>query len=89
MPITTWKIMVRRADKTDYHYAATHQRGRAPAVGEEIELGVEERMVKWTIAEIFKDHPIRAGIDVFTVMVDETERSRSDDTSKKGESDSL
>jgi len=77
MPITTWKIMVRRADENDHHYVATQQRGRAPAAGEEIELVVEKRMVKWTIAEIVKEHSTRGGIDVFTVKVDETERAVS------------
>jgi hypothetical protein len=74
MPITTWKIMVRRADQTGYHYAATLQKGYAPTVGEEVELAVDER-IKWTVAEIFKDHSTRARIDVFTVKVDETERA--------------
>src|ERR1019366_5741465 len=41
MPITTWKIMVRRAHQAGYHYVATHQRGRAPSVGEQIELAVD------------------------------------------------
>jgi hypothetical protein len=75
MPVTTWKIMVRRADQAGYHYAATHRRGRAPSVGEQLELVAEERTVTWTIAEIFKDHSTRAGMDVFTVRVDETERA--------------
>lgn len=72
MPITTWKIMVRRANQAGYHYVATHQKGRAPSVGEQIELAVEGRTVKWTIAEIFKDHSTKDGIGVFTVRVDET-----------------
>jgi len=87
MPITTWKIMVRRADQTDYHYAATHQRGRAPTLGEELELVVEERMVKWTVAEIVKDDRSSRRVDVFIVMVDETERVRSGDPA--GHIDSL
>jgi hypothetical protein len=75
MPIATWKIMVRRNDQAGYHYVATHQKGRDPTVGEEIELVDNERTVKWTVAEIFKEHSTRAGIDVFTVRVDETERA--------------
>jgi len=74
MPVTTWKIMVRRADQTGYHYAATLQKGYAPTVGEEVDLADGER-IKWTVAEIFKDHSTRARIDVFTVRVDETERA--------------
>jgi hypothetical protein len=74
MPITTWKIMAKRADQAGYHYAATLQKGYAPTVGEEVELAVGER-IKWTIAEVFKDHSTRARIDVFTVRVDETERA--------------
>jgi hypothetical protein len=73
MPITTWKTMVRRAHQAGYHYVVTHQRGRAPSVGEQIEFAVEGRELKWTVAEIFKDHSAMAGIDVFTVRVDETE----------------
>jgi hypothetical protein len=46
MPVTTWKIMARRAEKPTINYLATHQRGRAPAVGEELELVVEKRLVK-------------------------------------------
>jgi hypothetical protein len=74
MPATTWKIMVRRAGQPGYHYATTLQKGYAPSVGEEVELAVDER-IKWTVAEISKDHSTRARIDVFTVMVDETERA--------------
>jgi hypothetical protein len=74
MPITTWKILVRRADQEGYHYATTLQKGYAPSVGEEVELAVDER-IKWTVAEIFKDHFTRARIDVLTVRVDETERA--------------
>jgi hypothetical protein len=74
MPITTWKIMVRRVHQAGYHYVATHQRGRAPTVGEQIDLAVEGRkQLQWTVAEIFKDHSAMGGIDVFTVRVDETE----------------
>jgi hypothetical protein len=73
MPITTWKIMLRRAGQAGYHYVATDQRGRAPSVGEQIELVVDGRTVKWTIAEIFRDHSTREGRDVFSVRVDETE----------------
>jgi hypothetical protein len=74
MPLTTWKIMARRAEEPDYRYATTQQRGRAPVVGEEFELVVKNQMVKWTITEIFKDSSNR-GIDVFTVKVQEIERS--------------
>jgi hypothetical protein len=41
-------------------------------VGEQVKLVVEGQTVKWTVAEIFKDHSTREGIDVFTVRVDET-----------------
>jgi hypothetical protein len=72
MPIVTWKIMLRRASQVGYHYLATEQKGWAPSVGEQVKLVVEGRMVNWTIAEVFKDHSTREGIDVFTVRVDET-----------------
>jgi hypothetical protein len=72
MPIVTWKIMLRRENQVGYHYLATEQKGWAPGVGEQVKLVVEGRTVKWTIAEIFKDHSTREGIDVFTVRVDET-----------------
>jgi hypothetical protein len=78
MPVTTWKIMVRRADQGDYHYATTLQKGYAPSVGEEVELAIDER-INWTVAEISKDHSTRARIDVFTVRVDETERTVKDE----------
>jgi hypothetical protein len=77
MPLTTWKIMVRRAEQARYHYVATHQKGRPPAVGEQIELVVEGQTITWTIAEISKDHSTREGIEVFTVRVDQTEGSTS------------
>jgi hypothetical protein len=80
MPITTWKFMARRADEPDYRYAGTQHRGRAPLVGEEIELVVENQMVKWTITEVLKDRSNR-GIDVFTVRVNEQEQSGSRDAS--------
>jgi hypothetical protein len=73
MPITTWKIMVRRAGQQGYHYVATHQKGRAPVVGEQIASTADRPATSWTVAEIFKDHSTKAGIDVFTVRVDETE----------------
>jgi hypothetical protein len=71
MPLTTWKIMLRRVDQQGYHYVAAHQKGRAPIVGEHIELVVDGRTINWTVVEIFKDHSTRQGIDVFTVRVDE------------------
>jgi hypothetical protein len=75
MPITTWKIMVRRAHQAGYHYVATHQKGRPPSLGEQIEVAADGRRVTWTVT--FKDHSARAGIDVFTVRVDETETAAS------------
>jgi ABC-type polar amino acid transport system ATPase subunit len=72
MPITTWKIMLRRAGQAGYHYVSTHQRGWAPSVGEQVEFIVEGKTVKMTIAETFKDRSTKEGIDVFTVRVDET-----------------
>jgi hypothetical protein len=73
MPMTTWKIMVRRADQQGYHYVATHQKGRAPIVGERIESTAEGRAISWTVVEIFKDHLTKQGVEVFTVRVDESE----------------
>jgi hypothetical protein len=73
MPWATWKIMLRRANQAGYNYVATHQRGRAPNVGEQIEIVAEGRTVKWTVAEVTKDHTAKGGKDVFTVRVDETE----------------
>jgi len=37
--------MVRRADQQGYHYVATHQKGRAPIVGEQIESTAEGRAI--------------------------------------------
>ena len=73
MPIAIWKIMLRRSGQAGYHYVATHQRGRPPSVGEQIELVVQKRTIKWSISEIVKDHSTRSGTDVFTISVDETE----------------
>ena len=70
MPLVTWKIMLRRADREAYHYLTTQQRGWAPTVGEEVKLAVEGRTVKWTIVEILKDNSLN--VDAFTVKVDET-----------------
>ena len=53
-----------------------------------IELAVEGRKLNWTVAEIFKDHSARAGIDVFAVRVEETEGT-GDDASAKLDDDSL
>jgi hypothetical protein len=78
MPLTTWKIFVRRADQPGYHYVATHQRGRVPEVGEHIERAAADRTIKWTISEIFHDHSSRGGLAVFTVRVDETEEGRTE-----------
>jgi hypothetical protein len=64
--------MLRRSGEAGYHYVATHQRGRSPSVGEQIELVVQNRTIKWSISEIVKDHSTRSGTDVFTVRVDET-----------------
>ena len=73
MPITTWKIMLRRAGQAGYDYLKTEQKGWAPTAGERGKFSVEGRPVRWTIAEIFKDHTTREGTDVFTVRVDESE----------------
>ena len=74
MPITTWKILARRPEEAAHEYVATIQRGRAPAVGEEIEIVVRDRMVKWTVTDVIKDHSTRASVEVFTVRVDEVDR---------------
>jgi hypothetical protein len=71
MPITTWKIMLRRAGQAGYHYVSTHKKGWAPSVGEQVQFIVEGKTVKLTIAETFKDRSTKEGIDVFTVRVDE------------------
>jgi hypothetical protein len=73
MPITSWKVMLRRAGQEGYHYLTTQQRGWAPRVGEETKLVVEGRTVKWTIVEAIKDRSLKA--DAFTVRVDETKDS--------------
>jgi hypothetical protein len=65
--------MLRRVDQQGYHYVATHQKGRAPFVGEQIESVVDGRTINWTVVEIFKDHLTKQGIEVFTVRVDESE----------------
>jgi hypothetical protein len=67
IPLTIWKILLRRADQAGHHYVATYQRGRAPIVGEYIERTVGERTIKWTISEIFKNPSSIAGTAVFTV----------------------
>jgi hypothetical protein len=78
MPLTTWKIPLRRVNQAGYHYVTTYQRGRAPIVGEKIERKVGEQTIKWTISEIFKEASSRPGTAVFTVRVDETEEARSE-----------
>jgi hypothetical protein len=89
MLIATWKIMVRRAHPAGYHYVSQRIKEDARRVwGKQIELAVEGRRLKWTVAEISKDHSARAGIDVFTVRVDETE-GKVDDASAKLAGDSL
>jgi hypothetical protein len=77
MPTIMWKIMLRRAEQAGYHYVATHQGRRAPSLGEQIELVVAGCSVKWSIAEIFKDHLSREGSEVFTVRADEAVESAS------------
>lgn len=79
MPATKWKIMLRRAEQAGYHYVVTHQSRRAPNVGEQIELVVEGCSVKWSIAEIFKDHLSREGMEVFTVRADEAVENAAGD----------
>jgi hypothetical protein len=78
MPMATWKIMLRRANQDGYNYVATQQRARAPSVGEQIQVVASGRTINWTIAEIIKDHTTRAGVDCFTVRVDETEITPKD-----------
>jgi hypothetical protein len=73
MPITTWKILARRPEGAAHEYVTTYRRGRAPIVGEEIEIVVQERMVKWTVTDVVKDHSTR--VEVFTVRVDEVDRN--------------
>jgi hypothetical protein len=78
MPMVTWKIMLRRTNQAGYTYVATHQRAQAPSVGEQIQIVANGRTINWTVAEITKDHTTRAGIDCFTVMVEETEIAPKD-----------
>jgi hypothetical protein len=76
MPITTWKITLRRAGQAGYHYVSTHQKGWTPSVGEQIDFIVEGKTVKMIIAETFKDRSTKEGIDVFTVRVDEIKANK-------------
>jgi hypothetical protein len=73
MPFTTWKIMARRTGQAGYHYLATLQKGRAPSVGEQIEFVADDCMVRCAVTEVFKERSARAGVDNFTVRVDEIE----------------
>jgi hypothetical protein len=70
MPITTWKIMLRRANQQGYHYLTTEQKGWAPSVGEQGKVVANGQKVKWTIVEVFRDPTMRT--ESFTVRVDET-----------------
>jgi hypothetical protein len=65
--------MVRRAGQAGYHYSATHENGRAPSVGERIDLVTGGCLVRFAVTEVFKDRLVRGGIELFTVMADETE----------------
>jgi hypothetical protein len=71
MPITTWKILLRRADQTGYRYVKTLYQGREPTKGEEIDLRINDKSVRGKVTEARKDVAGR-GADAFTVMVDES-----------------
>jgi hypothetical protein len=71
MPITTWKILLRRADQAGYHYVKTLYQGREPTEGEKIELRINGESVRGKVTEARKD-VAGPGADAFTVMVDET-----------------
>lgn len=63
--------MVRRSGQAGYHYSATHKNGRAPTIGERIDVVIEGARVGLAVAEVFRDHLARGGIEVFTVMAEE------------------
>jgi hypothetical protein len=71
MPITTWKILLRRADQAGYTYVKTLYQGRNTTEGEEIELHIKDKSVRGKVTEARKD-VAGAGADAFTVMVDES-----------------
>jgi hypothetical protein len=73
MSIATWKIMGRKAKQAGYHYLATYQRGYAPSVGEQVELVVDGHPAWWKVTAVFKDRSTMAGVENFTVRVDEPE----------------
>ena len=71
MPMTTWKIMLRRAGQAGYHYTGTQQVARAPIIGDEGKATVDGQEIRWKATEVYKDLTPRSDAEVFTVRVDE------------------
>jgi hypothetical protein len=71
MPLSTWKVLLRRSEQVGYHYVTTLHRAFEPTVGERIPLLVDGQTVLGTAIDVRKEFSTRAGVAAFTVMVDE------------------
>jgi hypothetical protein len=73
MPLSTWKVLLKRSDQIGYHYVTTLHRASEPTVSEDIELIIDSQQVRGTVIEVHKEFSSRSGVSAFTVMADERE----------------
>jgi hypothetical protein len=73
MPLSTWKVLLKRSDQIGYHYVTTLHRASEPTVSEDIQLIIDSQRVRGTVIEVHKEFSSRSGVSAFTVMADERE----------------
>jgi hypothetical protein len=76
MPLTNWKVLLKRLDQVEHQYATTLHRTSVPNETEEVDLRLEGQRVRCLITDVHKDFITRAGVEVFTVRADEIAPSR-------------
>ena len=73
MPLSTWKVLLKRRDQIGYHYVTTLHRASEPTVSEDIELIIDSQRVGGIVIEVHKEFSSRSRVSAFTVMADERE----------------
>jgi hypothetical protein len=71
MPLTNWKVLLKRLDQVEHQYATTLHRTSVPNETEEVHLRLKGQRVMCLITDVHKDFITRAGVEVFTVRADE------------------
>jgi hypothetical protein len=78
MPLTNWKVLLKRVDQAEHQYATILHRTSVPTEAEELHLRLEGRRLTCVIVDVHKDFVTRSGVEVFTVRANEIARPTVD-----------